>query len=761
MSRLRLPLLAVMLLIVGVVGRSWWNRYKHSREVDTHRPAPPPAHTTLISQNWSYTQSEKGRIIVEVQARSFRQPENSNAVELEGVELKIYNKDSTQYDKVRSEKALFTTSDGVLVSDGDVEITIGVPEKGPPKEKLLKIKSSGVRYESKTGKATTEKEASFTFDRGEGKSVGASYDPGAHELVMKSQVELHWKGKGNSKDMTVQAGELHYKENESKVYMSPWSKLMRDTLTLNAADSVVTLKEGAIDVVDATKAMGTDNLPDKKVDYAADQLHMQFSDEGEVKSIEGTNNAKVVSVAKNNQTTITADKVNMDFATAGGGSTLQKAVANGKAVVEAKPMPQAGVQPADTRILRSDIVEMTMRAGGQEIDKVVTPTPGSVEFLPNRPASRKRQMQGERLDIQYGADNQIQTFKSVNVSTRTENEQKKGQKTAPPPSLTWSKELLATFDPKTGDLTKLEQWKEFRYEEGDRKATADKAVLEQAVNLITLDGKAKVWDSTGSNAADHIVMDQKNDATRAEGNVVSLRLPETDPKKNDASLLAPDEPLQAKAKKMISADGNAKIHYEGDALLWQGVNRLQADKIDIDRDDGTVKANGKVVSQFVEKPKPDDPKSKQKKDTAPVYTVIRAPEMFYNDDERMAHYKGGVLLTRPGLDVKSNELRAFLKDEDKSDSSLDHAFADGKVEILQRATDRNRTGLGQHAEYYVDDEKIFLSGGEPQLTDSVRGTTKGKQLTYFANNDRLIVDGEEPKKPAYTQLKRKAKKGPK
>ena len=62
-------------------------------------------------------------------------------------------------------------------------------------------------------------------------------------------------------------------------------------------------------------------------------------------------------------------------------------------------------------------------------------------------------MQGEKLDIQYGEDNQVQTFRSVNVSTRTENPPKKGQKTAPP-SLTWSKDLLATFDPKTGYMCK-------------------------------------------------------------------------------------------------------------------------------------------------------------------------------------------------------------------------------------------------------------------------------------------------------------------
>jgi len=458
-------------------------------------------------------------------------------------------------------------------------------------------------------------------------------------------------------------------------------------------------------------------------------------------------------------------------------------VANGKAVVEARPMPQPNVQPADTRILKSDTVEVTMRANGQDIDKVVTPTPGQVEFVPNRPTSKHRFMQGDRLDIQYGDGNVIQSFRSVNVQTRTENEPKKGQKTVPPPSLTWSKDLIASFDPKTGDMTKLEQWNDFRYEEGDRKATAAKAVLEQATNIITLDGKAKVWDSGGSNAADHIVMKQKENETYCDGNVVSLRLP--DKKQDDTSLLAQDEPLQAKADKMVSREGNDKIHYEGKAILWQGVNRLQADKVDIDRVDGTVKADGNVISQFIEKQKDKDGGPSQKKpaitpvaatnvppaaakksaDSAPVYTVIKSQSMVYTDETRMAHYTGGVILNRPGLDVKSKELKAFLKDDNSGDSSLDHAFADGTVEILQRTPDRTRTGTGDHAEYYIDEGKIFLAGTSPVLVDSVRGKiTQSKQLTYFTNDDRLIAEGEAPtakKPPVFTELKRKARKGPK
>ncbi len=120
-------------------------------------------------------------------------------------------------------------------------------------------------------------------------------------------------------------------------------------------------------------------------------------------------------------------------------------------------------------------------------------------------------------------------------------------------------------------------------------------------------------------------------------------------------------------------------------------------------------------------------------------------------------YKGGVVLTRPGLTVNSRELQAFLKPAD-ADSSLDKAFADGAVKIVSITTSgnakRTRTGTSEHAEYYADEQKVILQKGQPTLVDSVKGTTAGQQLTWWANNDRLLVDGTSDK-PAQSTIRKK------
>jgi lipopolysaccharide transport protein LptA len=127
----------------------------------------------------------------------------------------------------------------------------------------------------------------------------------------------------------------------------------------------------------------------------------------------------------------------------------------------------------------------------------------------------------------------------------------------------------------------------------------------------------------------------------------------------------------------------------------------------------------------------------------------------YTDEKRVAHYKDGVMLDRPEMKVRAREIRAYLR-SDNDDSSLDHAFADGQVEIAQTSAGRVRNGTSEHAEYYSDEDKVILEGGSPQFVDSLRGTTRGEKLTWFSQDDRLLVNGVESK-PVKTVIHRKKK----
>jgi lipopolysaccharide export system protein LptA len=365
----------------------------------------------------------------------------------------------------------------------------------------------------------------------------------------------------------------------------------------------------------------------------------------------------------------------------------------------------------------------------------------------------------------------MQSFRAVDVRTETEpNAEERAQKQAV--SKTRSKDMSADFDSK-GEMKHMEQWGDFAYEAGDRKARAQRATMDAGSNVMTLETAARMWDATGATSADRIRIDQKTGDFTAEGHVSSSRQP--DQKTSPSGMLSGERPVEAMADRMSAANHNRLLRYEGKVVMWQGGDRVTADHAEIDREKRMMSAAGNVVTQFVEKRSAEPAGEERNRAGAaargsepaagpPVFVIVKAANLVYTDPDRLAHYSGGVTLTRPGLAVKADELRAILaeaksgpqkKDTEAGDESrLEKAFADGHVEIVQAAPDRTRTGTGDHAEYYTDNERIILRGGSPQMVDSKKGYTRGAELTYYVNDDRLLVSGG-PQQRATSRLRRK------
>ncbi|HUA21828.1 MAG TPA: LptA/OstA family protein [Bryobacteraceae bacterium] len=789
-----LILLGLLAILAGV-GTTYYARLKAQAGDRTAAPNKLAPNTTAVYHGWTYTHTSNEKTVITVHADDFQ--EVNGKEELSGVKLDIYHKEGDEYDLVTCAKAEFDPGQGILYSDGEVEITLKVPIDQPPSGRLMKIKSSGVRVEVKTSKTSTDRLATFQFDRGDGQAVGADYDPNTRQLMLHSQVQLIWRGTDpKTVPMKVETSQLQYDEKDAKVFLSPWSKLTRGTLAMEGGPATVTLQDGNIHLVETTDAHGTEQQPGRNLQFGAQRLALDFDDNNQVQKITGDNQAHLVATADTTVTTVNSDHVILDFDITDTGSILRAAVSQGHSTMQSKPVLRPGVDPSETRVLKSDTIWTKMRAGGRDVESVETQSAGALEFLPNRPDQPHRWMNGDKIWLAYGPKNELESCRSVSVTTRTEKPKPEDAKVAPAPELTWSKNLLATFQ--ANQLSKLEQSGDFRYQEGDRRARAERAVLDQSNNRIDLVGAARIWDSTGSADADRIVMDQKTGDFSAEGNVSSTRLP--DQKKdssgsgssdqNGGGMLSQDEPLHGRAKKMVSKDNNLQIRYEGNAVLWQGADRLEADVVEINRDDNLLTAHGNVRSQLLDKKKDSDKpgdtagsaskpavtkpaqkdsaksgKGTASKDLIPsppatkpaqnVFTVVRAPELNYDDNKRLARYSGGVILERPNMTVKARDIQAFLRN-DSDDSSLDHAIANGKVQIHEVAPDRTRDASSEHAEYYVDKDEVILEGGKPTFIDSLRGKTTGLKLTWFSEDDRLLVDGVE-KQPVQSVIRSKKK----
>jgi lipopolysaccharide export system protein LptA len=740
MRSLRWLLLVALVLVAAAVLGTYRSQRRDAR---AHRPAVPPSvplDTKTAATDWEWGQSGNGQPLVKLFAKNFKQSADGNTAELEQIELRIFQKDGLHYNRIRSGGAQFDTRNNRLFSPGEAQITLDVPVSGEPPHQLTSITTSGINFDSKTGHAVSDQHVSFTFENGDGSCTGADYDPEAHILNLRTNVLLNLRGNGpGSKPMKVEAGNLLWGESDGRLYLSPWSKLTRDTSVIQAGSSTVQLVgNNQVQWIQAPQAHGTDAQPNRNVEYSADAIHVDYNDANEPERITGTGHAKLISHSAESETTISGDHVDMIMTTVSGENVLQSAQATGNGVMESRPVADPKGKTGDVKILKADLMTVHMRTGGKEIERVTTDAPGVLEFQPNQPARHKRILKADRMLIEYGPRNEIRSFHAMGGSGLTSTEtypseedlKRKTPKAAT--ALTSSKTVDATFDD-NGQLKQMKQLENFMYTEGVRKAQSKNATLQNDTNVMLLDSGARVSDDTGSTSADTIELAQNTGDFDAKGHVFTTRLPDPPkpdaPKKSESAMLDDAEPTQGSADRVTSANRNHVIHYVGNAVVWQTANRIQGDRVDIDRESKSVVADGKVVTQFQDQ-------------TKPIFTTVRSQHMVYTDADRLAIYSGGTDLERPSLSVKSATLRAYLNEKDSGkDSRVNRALGDGKVEIVSVMPDRQRNGTSEHGEYFTEDGKVILTGGEPQLKDTKRGNTKGQQLTWFTNDDRLLVNG--------------------
>ena len=787
-----LLLVAIAAILVGVGLK--YRELKHALGVDAP-PKPNSLPSNLEAKSTFYHKVKRNNdkdpcARAEIWADAVSAERDSHQGSLTNVKIKLFNRACTAYDLVQSQAATYYENADRLFSEGPVSITINVPvapDTKKPQRKPITVESSAVSFDTNTGRAETDKPTHFVFERGDGDAVGAMYDPTNRILELKSAVVVNSRPVGpHAKPMKIEAGNLIYREADSTVLLKPWGRMTREDTRMEGQNVVINLQTSgsgadakhSIKQVRAEQAKGTeaDTVHNRNLDYSADQLVVDYNSTGLVQAIGAQGNARMISTAKTSETAITGNHVEMAFNvdTSTKESKLSRVVAEGHGEVVEKPLPGPGRELGPTHILRSDNLEMRMRPGGQEIESVVTHSPGSLEFLPNLPTQNHRTLTGSRMTILYADQNRVQQFNVTDATTRTEptadekNHNRGVTETA-------SRDLVAHMDPKTARLATLEQTGNFTFKENDRQASAAKATLDN--DTILLDTKARMSDSSSNTTADTIRMDQHTGDFSAQGHVKSSRIAESDPGKT-SEMLNGDDPLQAEADRMESHDRNHVFHYAGNVAMWQGANRITAQTIDINRnpDKKTLIADGHVVTTFYDQQKEKDqnggsdtgkkgskPPAKNSKNgqpaalKPPVKTVVSAPHLVYTDTDRLANYSGGVILDHAGTHVTSTTLHAFLADSN-ADSRLQNAVADGNVQIQWANPTRTRIGTSQHAEYYTSDQRVLMTGGPPvpKFVDSCKGSTQGEKLTYFANDDRLLVNGESSQ-PAQSRIDRSCK----
>ena len=755
MKKLRVLVLLGVATMLGAVVWDYLDSQPAEEEVQAEQPRVIPSDVNSQATHWAWSQSAGDRRKVEVVADSFRQAKETFLFDLGGVELKIFHEDGASFDYVVTKAAQFDTRSETLFSEGEVRLSLGIPTDDPDpwSSEHTKIRSSGVTFDTRTGIATTERYTEYEFEGGVAHSVGVHYDSPHRYVRMESQVYVErFPGGPHRPALKIRSNELHYYEKGQRVHLVGEVSLERGSQQMRSTEAIVFMERGDIRLIKASEARGVEKQPGRTIGFRAQRVGVFYSPLQTIERVTGAGDAEVNSSTAASRITASGERIELLYVTPTGRneSVLRDADIRDRAVVESIPN-ETGDRGADIRRVRADWIKLSMDEDGRDIQVLRTLAPGTLDLVPTEPSRRRRTLQARRMTAHYAPDNRLRKLNAqgdVQVKSFPPTLQQPAEK---PRAIlkTWSEALMAEFDPLSGEMRRLRQWSGFRFDQGGRRGRSDEAEFNWRTNEIELRREARVRESTGSVSADRILLDENTGDFRAFGAVSSTHQESGGDRVSGGARtggpFSSEEPLYATADRMLSNQATGLLDYRGNARLWQGHNRIEADHIKIHRHSQTLSASGKAVS-FLQpaEGRRDKPPRQSSADAPPVR--VSADSIFYEEDGRRVVYRGGVELHRGRLRVLSDELEAFLEPDESADSGqnrLKKAIARGQVRIFEQsnAGTPGRRAFGVEADYDPATGKVVLSGNPARLTSDSGRHTSGTELTYQVNNDRLLVLG--------------------
>ncbi len=196
--------------------------------------------------------------------------------------------------------------------------------------------------------------------------------------------------------------------------------------------------------------------------------------------------------------------------------------------------------------------------------------------------------------------------------------------------------------------------------------------------------------------------------------------------------------------------------YTGHARLWQGDSVMQADSIELLREERVMNAVGNVRAVFPQAagPLPAETVPVQPGPKKPRLWHVTAGTLTYRDAEGCTHLEKNVVAQAAEQKMRAAAVDLYFTRAEKPNSNvaigssaaspaagaqqISRAVGTGGV-IVEQGT---RKATAERGEYSAADGKFVMSGGNPTIYDAVDGTTTGRQLTFFLADDTIIVDSE-------------------
>jgi LPS export ABC transporter protein LptC len=750
---------SIALIVAGVYAE------RAIREARARRANPVQVLATIEKQSheFSFSKMEQERTIFTVRASDATEFKDQNRTVLKDVWITIYGRDASRNDNIHTRECSYDPKSGAILCEGDVQIDVAAanPPPGQPAEKQLQITTRNLSFNRDSGEATTAAPVDFRFPQGQGHGVGITYSTRDAMVRLEHDVQLSFASSDRTGGLPVIAtgGKLAISRGNRTVVLGGPALVKQGDRELSAGRITIELDPE----FHARHAVAEDHPAIRaserggKLAISANQFEGFLNPDGWVQRIVadgGVAGTRQSAAGTDHFSTAHAEVVMLAQR-----NLIENLTATGAVALDSR-------QGGDSRSVKTEALRVTFTSAGapnqertnsqkpgqqlieqQRIEAAETLAPGTIE---TRTGTETRNLRAKKFVAQFGANGRLEKLLGHSgVELRR-------QLGAGPAQTSSAAELAATFD-KAGEWDTLDETGNVRFQQNDRQASAAHARMIRSTEMVALDGSPVLADAQSRTTSAGATINQKTGELHATGGVVSTYLSSA---QSDAVNLG-SGPAHISAQTLSGSSTSGHVVYAGHARLWQGESVLDADQIELWRDEKKLVASGHVVAVFPQASgqfgKPlagatvttpvTSPVDRKAASSGTTLWNIRAPSLTYRSDEGKAHLEGGVTAQSQQGSLESRTLDVFLSSGTfqtgpnvaRGPSQLSRALALGVVTVRQG----DRMGTSEQAEYTASEGKFVLSGGKPTLTDASSDTTTGHSLTFFVANDTILIDSQE------------------
>lgn len=728
--------IAVVLMVSGAY---FYARYR-VRNALKEVPGKIGLEIQQSAQGFTISKSEQGRTLYKIQASKAIQYREGGRAELHDVAITLYGSDSSRYDQIYGAAFDYDPRSGDVTAKGEVQIDLQAnPEGGTgadqatPKElkNPIHLKTTDLIFNQKSGDAHTDARVEFRVPQASGSAVGVIYTAKTGTLNLRSQVRVVLTGRSPA-TLTAEHGAI---TKEPRVVVLDRARFFNDTDKSQAEQAKFYLRpDNSLDRVVATGNVQIDTSGKQVTRTRSDQLELAMSDDTKNQTLRTavlTGNVHS-EMASDQPMQADAGKAVVDFV---GQNVVSKVRASEHVKMLQRQKANAQNANAQDTELSAAAVDFLL-ADGRRLKSAQTLGPGQLTMRPLAPpAGQQTMITAGKFDARFDDLGQLASAHGA-PDARIVNTNP-GQ----PDRVSASDSLDATFHPGTGVET-ITQQGNVTYVDNDRKAWADRGRYTTGDQMLVLTGSPRVAQGGMTTTANTMRMNRATGDAFADGEVKSTY---SDLKQQPGgALLASSDPIHVTSRSMTAHRSPSVALYTGDARLWQNANVVEAPSIEFDREHRSVIAHDSATQRVSTVMLQADKNGKN------TPAVIKSGTLTYQDEQRKAHFEGGVIAKSQDSTIASSVMDVFLKPRAESrDPSknqipgqaekLDKIVATGQIVITQPT----RRGTGDQLVYTADEDKYVLSGGPSSIFDAERGKITGVSLTFFRTDDRVLVEGNE------------------